>query len=104
MVVRESVMRRRHYTSPENISKPSAAEAAAMLRRCRRPRRYIIEDRVAESRSQYRLISSHAHGQKIALPLLACLLAEALAAEPVVEEPLTTARGAFCGSIAATRR
>ena len=30
--------------------------------------------------------------------------AEALAAEPVVAEPLTTARGAFCGSIVATRR
>jgi hypothetical protein len=47
-------MRRRHYTSPENISKPSTAEA--------------------------------------------------LAAEPVVAEPLTTARRAFYGSIVATKR
>jgi hypothetical protein len=40
----------------------------------------------------------------IALPPLACLFAEALAAKPTVAEPLTTARGAFCGSIVATRR
>lgn len=38
------------------------------------------------------MISSHAHGHLIALPLLAWLLAEALAAEPVAAEPLTTAR------------
>jgi hypothetical protein len=97
-------MRRRHYTNPENISKPSAAEAAAALRSCRRPWRYVIEYRVAESRAQYRLISWQAHRQMIALPPLACLLAEALAAKPMVAEPLTTAREAFCGSIVATRR